>query len=258
MKYIINLLILFTCFIFLVACGTEDNEYDFYNQFKYTCDVPFEKDINNSINMTEDEMNEYFRTAYGWQNLKSHSLFWDEQERLLVMQFFFDNESALWQINSAQQYGLDTFVFKQMHNLIPQTYQMWSREQSIQHLFVETYVSDELCAQDYYRMEGYWVTEELHYETREILIEGQIYKPKEEKRLRKRMSKCLGTQINIVFRKDLREEDIIIEVTSERQIRPEKLGKLKEQLGDLKGSAQEVILELYDYSERLYYKERVW
>lgn len=252
MRYL-KVLLLLLCILGLVACSQgEQATYEFYSDFEYESSESLKRDLSNSVDKTDSEMNTYFQSAYGLQHLKTHSVHWDEKLSQVVMQFVFSSDAPLWQMKSAKDYGLDTLVFKQYLQLELQTYQMWAFSESIQHVYVEVYVEDALLAQDYYLMDGRFVKEEAHYEANKIVCEGQKYEPKDAT-WKEDVQKYLPENSEIEMRSNLREEKVIVAITSKAQVNPENLEDIQKELSSYINEEQELIIELYDEFE-LYYK----
>ena len=243
---------------FTIKNAKEYKVYKFYDEFEYEEPEVLEYNISEGLDMTKLDMNEYFRTAYGWKSLESHTVRWSEAENQLSLQFVFVPEAPLWQVQSSREYGLNTFVHKQMLNQVSQTYQMWAREQDIQHVYVETFVQRDLLTQDYYYVEKeFYVEKEVHYENEEVLVNGQNYRPEDEDKLKGKLNQYLPAKSRIHFQTDVKEADIIVKIESGRQVNPDHINRIKKELQNLCKDADDVILKLYDNEENLYYQTEV-
>lgn len=110
----------------------------------------FEISTENHEELTEEEMLEIFQKDYGWTCLKNQQLFWDEDEKQVVINYYFVKDAESWQIDSAMEYGLNTFVFKQYLQLSPQLYQIWSYGKEISEVVIQAYEEGKMVRQDVY------------------------------------------------------------------------------------------------------------
>lgn len=116
--------------------------------------------------VTDEVMLERFQSEYGWTALANQQLFWDEANGRVVVNYYFEALAEEWQINSAREYGLNTFVLKQYLTLSnPQTYQMWSQEKEIKEVIIQVFCNGTMTYQDVYgEIEDRIVHTESHYE----------------------------------------------------------------------------------------------
>lgn len=254
-------LLVFLVVTFCVACGKEDNtqkKYDFYNDFENLSAAPIKKDASNSEKITDTSMTAYFQSSYGFQNLLTHNVLWDETRLQVIMQFVFDSSTSLWQMDSAREYGLNTFVFKQMLYQVLQKYQMWAREQEIQHVFVEIFVEASIVAQDYYHMVGSIVKDEFHYETSEIICKNQCYQLKNKATHERKLKKYLPQESEIQVRSNLKEDKIIFTIISKTQVNPDNLDNIEKEISLWIDEPREIFVEFQDFSKNVYYQKEIY
>ena len=135
--------------------------------------IPKEVKTIGGMDVSVLGMQECFEVAYSWTFLNEHTLYWDNEESQVVLDFFFSNGVPKWQIESAQQYGIDTFISKKFHNLSPQQYQIWAQDKQIKQIVVRIYIKDVLYIQDYYiSSKEYYVDEEYHYQNERIVLKN--------------------------------------------------------------------------------------
>ena len=116
--------------------------------------------------VTEEEMLEIFQTEYGWTDLANQQLFWDETNGRVVINYYFEALADEWQMDSAREYGLTTFVFKRQNSLGgPHTYQLWANENEIKEVVIQVFCNGTMTYQDIYGgIEDRIVHTESHYE----------------------------------------------------------------------------------------------
>ena len=61
----------------------------------------FEVSADNHEQLTEAEMLGTFQTDYGWTYLEAQELFWDEEAKQVVINYYFAKDADEWQIDSA-------------------------------------------------------------------------------------------------------------------------------------------------------------
>ena len=110
----------------------------------------FEIPAENHEELTEEEMQETFQTDYGWTDLESHEFYWDADAKQVIINFYFADNAQEWQIDSAMEYGLNSFVFKQFLQFSPQLYQMWFYEEEISEVVIQAFEKDKMVRQDIY------------------------------------------------------------------------------------------------------------
>lgn len=116
--------------------------------------------------VTDEEMLEIFQTEYGWTDLANQELFWDETNGRVVINYYFEALADEWQMDSAREYGLTTFVFKRQNSLGgPHTYQLWANENEIKEVVIQVFCNGTMTYQDIYGgIEDRIVHTESHYE----------------------------------------------------------------------------------------------
>ena len=116
--------------------------------------------------VTEEEMLEIFQTEYGWTDLANQQLFWDETNGRVVINYYFEALADEWQMDSAREYGLTTFVFKRQNSLGgPHAYQLWANENEIKEVVIQVFCNGTMNYQDIYGgIEDRIVHTESHYE----------------------------------------------------------------------------------------------
>ena len=119
----------------------------------------------NHQDLTEQEMLEIFRTEYGWTNLANQQLFWSETNDRVVINYYFDALADEWQMDSAKEYGLKTFVFKKQNGIgNPHAYQLWAATEEIKEVVIQVFCNGNMIYQDIYGdIEGGIVHTESHY-----------------------------------------------------------------------------------------------
>ena len=119
----------------------------------------------NHQDLTEQEMLEIFRTEYGWTDLANQQLFWDEANGRVVTNYYFEAFTDEWQMDSAKEYGLKTFVFKKQNGLgNPHAYQLWAATQEIKEVVIQVFCNGNMIYQDIYgEIEDGIVHTESHY-----------------------------------------------------------------------------------------------
>ena len=125
---------------------------------------PQETEDHNEV--TEEEMLGIFQTEYGWTDLANQELFWDETNGRVVINYYFEALADEWQMDSAREYGLTTFVFKRQNSLGgPHTYQLWANENEIKEVVIQVFCNGTMTYQDIYGgIEDRIVHTESHYE----------------------------------------------------------------------------------------------
>ncbi|MBQ8856793.1 MAG: hypothetical protein IJ024_01470 [Lachnospiraceae bacterium] len=116
----------------------------------FTGSKSFEIPAENHENLTEEEMQKTFQTDYGWTDLESHEFFWDADTKQIIINYYFADGAEEWQIESAMEYGLNSFVFKQFLQLSPQLYQMWFYEEEISEVVIQAFEKEKMVRQDIY------------------------------------------------------------------------------------------------------------
>lgn len=116
-------------------------------------------------NVTAEEMVEIFQTEYGWTDLANQKLFWDETTGRAVINYYFEALADEWQMESAREYGLKTFVFKKQNGLgNSHTYQLWAATQEITEVVIQVFCNGNLVYQDIYGgIEDGIIHTESHY-----------------------------------------------------------------------------------------------
>ncbi len=116
--------------------------------------------------VTEEEMLGIFQTEYGWTDLANQQLFWDEANGRVVINYYFEALADGWQMDSAREYGLKTFVFKQQNGIgNPHAYQMWASPLEIKEVVIQVFCNGVMNFQDIYGgIEDRIVHRESHYE----------------------------------------------------------------------------------------------
>ena len=119
----------------------------------------------NHQDLTEQEMLEIFRTEYGWTDLANQQLFWGETNDRVVINYYFDALADEWQMDSAKEYGLKTFVFKKQNGIgNPHAYQLWAATQEIKEVVIQVFCNGNMIYQDIYGdIESGIVHTESHY-----------------------------------------------------------------------------------------------
>ena len=110
-------------------------------------------------------MLEIFQTEYGWTDLANQQLFWDETNGRVVINYYFEALADEWQMDSAREYGLTTFVFKRQNSLGgPHAYQLWAYPQEITEVVIQVFCNGIMTYQDIYGgIEDRIVHTESHY-----------------------------------------------------------------------------------------------
>lgn len=116
--------------------------------------------------VTDEEMLEIFQTEYGWTDLENQQLFWDEANNRAVINYYFNALANEWQMESAREYGLNTFVFKRQNGIgNPNTYQLWVYENEVKEIIIQVFCNGIMTYQDIYGgIEERIVHTESHYE----------------------------------------------------------------------------------------------
>lgn len=124
------------------------------------------QEIEHHEEVTDEEMLEIFQTEYGWTDLANQELFWDETNGRVVINYYFEALADEWQMDSAREYGLTTFVFKRQNSLGgPHTYQLWANENEIKEVVIQVFCNGTMTYQDIYGgIEDRIVHTESHYE----------------------------------------------------------------------------------------------
>lgn len=124
-----------------------------------------EQSVDNHEELTDAEMLETFQTAYGWDCLENQELFWNAEDQRVVINYYFSENAEEWQMDSAREYGLKTFVFKQYLTISsPQPYQMWSYGEEIKEVVIQVFSNGTMLYKDIYGgIENGIVKEESHY-----------------------------------------------------------------------------------------------
>ena len=124
------------------------------------------QEIEHHEEVTDEEMLEIFQTEYGWTDLANQELFWDETNGRVVINYYFEALADEWQMDSAREYGLTTFVFKRQNSLGgPHTYQLWANENEIKEVVIQVFCNGTMNYQDIYGgIEDRIVHTESHYE----------------------------------------------------------------------------------------------
>ena len=119
----------------------------------------------NYQDLTEQEMLEIFRTEYGWTDLANQQLFWGETNDRVVINYYFDALADEWQMDSAKEYGLKTFVFKKQNGIgNPHAYQLWAATEEIKEVVIQVFCNGNMIYQDIYGdIESGIVHTESHY-----------------------------------------------------------------------------------------------
>ncbi len=117
-------------------------------------------------NIADEEMLELFQTDYGWTDLANQQLFWDSSNKRVVINYYFEALADEWQMDSAREYGLKTFVFKQQNGIgNPHAYQLWAYPQEITEVVIQVFCNGTMTFQDIYgEIENGIVHTESHYE----------------------------------------------------------------------------------------------
>ena len=144
---------------------------DVYNIANYCADEALMKQrapqsIESHEEITDADMLEVFHTEYGWTDLANQQLFWDEANGRVVINYYFEALADEWQMDSAREYGLTTFVFKRQNSLGgPHAYQMWASQQEIKEVVIQVFCNGIMNYQDIYGgIEDRIVHTESHYE----------------------------------------------------------------------------------------------
>lgn len=143
---------------------TGDNVY--YLGYELTDEQVQPQETEHHNEVTEEEMLEIFQTEYGWTDLANQELFWDETNGRVVINYYFEALADEWQMDSAREYGLTTFVFKRQNSLGgPHTYQLWANENEIKEVVIQVFCNGTMTYQDIYGgIEDRIVHTESHYE----------------------------------------------------------------------------------------------
>lgn len=138
----------------------EESNYELATEQVQPQETEHHKDV------TEEEMLEIFQTEYGWTDLANQELFWDETNGRVVINYYFEALADEWQMDSAREYGLTTFVFKRQNSLGgPHTYQLWANENEIKEVVIQVFCNGTMTYQDIYGgIEDRIVHTESHYE----------------------------------------------------------------------------------------------
>ena len=127
-------------------------------------------EISEAEEVTIGEMLGTFQNDYGWTTLEDQKLYWNTEEQCVLIRYYFEENAEEWQMDSAKEYGLKTFVFKQYLTLSnPQPYQIWSQEKDIKEVIIHVFADETMIYQDIYRgIEDGIVHGESHYVETEI------------------------------------------------------------------------------------------
>ncbi len=245
--------LLLLCFFFFTE--QMPKHYDFYENITCSEPAPAADRAELLSDITESQASDSFYQFYSWTGMNAHQVFWDENSGQLVFNVMFAKSAPSWQLNSAREYGMNTFLNKRVSNYIPDPYQAMVYGMDIETILIQIYVEDQLLSQDFYSgtREGFTFS---YYENSRVWVDDQLSQPEAQAELESRLDSWLPKNRQIRYRKNLPGNQLYIQIQSASQVNPRYLEDIKSVLNTAFAAENtDLVLELYEQDGSLYYQD---
>lgn len=245
----------------LSSCNSSSNETYYTNEDANISASPIILE-NDFENITQEEMNRIYQVNYGWTDLKSHELLWDEDT--ILIKFYFGENAKRWQIDAARAYTYKEMKYVYINNYELTQYQFWRMDKFIEiepRVCAEVYIDDKLLIQDLYEDEI-----PIKYENTSMVVDAR--------RINSTWTKDFDQYIdghkkiyNVEYQNSLLGKAVIVQIHSNDTINLNVTTEIKEHIKneiadkairdneqdtDNEGKYLYIVLELYKDEEKYY------